>query len=132
MSRYLGKIYELLGAAITTVYQAGGAKGSGNGPAVKRHLAVLATLVGGSAITGVTIKAQWSVDGVSFFDLTSVNDVTGAAAIDQTFSTIVANTIQGQISVPDIWPWIRVQVKATGGAGAVGESIQVLANDAAA
>ena len=132
MSRYLGQVFQLVGAGITTTYQAGGADGSGNGPATKRHLAVLAKLIGGTAITGVTLKAQWSVDGISYFDLTSVNDVTGASAVDQTFNTIVANSIQGQISVPAIWPWIRVQLKATGGAGQVGESIAVLANDAAA
>ena len=135
MARNLGLIYKLSGTGITTTYQAGGNKGAGNGVAPKRHFPFLAQLLAsGSNITGVTIKAQGSVDGTSWFDLTSTNDLTGTAAVDQTFSTIDAtnHTVSGSISVNDIWYFLRVQAKATGGAGQAGESISIYALDAPA
>ncbi len=133
MSRYYGQVFQLLGAAITTSYQAGGQLGGGNGIAPRRHFSLVGVLLAvGTAITGLTAKVQASVDGANWFDLPSLNDLTAVLAVDQAFTTVINNTIPGQISIADVWPNLRVQIKAAGGAGQAGESFTVLANDAPA
>jgi hypothetical protein len=128
-----GVVFELDGTAITTSYQAPPAitRDQLTGRGQRRRFSILAHLkTSGTNITGIKAKAQASADGSSWYDIETIDDASATQAVEHDYTTIVSHVINGSFYTDGGFRYMRVQVKADGGAGQATETLQVLALDA--
>jgi hypothetical protein len=131
IARDHGVVFELDAASITTSYQAPATVTADQyaSRVQRRRFSLVGTLVGGTAITGAKLKMQASRDGVTWYDVVSVDDGTGSSAVEHTYSP-VSTSITGSLYTDGGFPFLRIAAKATGGAGTTAESFAISALDA--
>ncbi len=127
-----GVVFELDATDITTSYQtpAAIAADSYASRVQRRRYSVVASLIALTNITAVVLKLQASRDGVTWYDILSVDDGSGTSQVTQTYNTIVANVITGSFYTDGGFTYLRVAMKASGGAGQALETLKLSAQDA--
>lgn len=135
ISNDYGVVFELDDTDITTSYQTPSSTTSDTyaSRVQRRRYSILASLLSvGTNITAIVAKLQASKDGSSWYDVVSTDDADGDPFLtEHTYDTIVDDTISGSFYTDGGFNYLRVAVKAVGGAGQATETLQVSALDIA-
>jgi hypothetical protein len=126
MNFSFGTVLSLTGTGITTSYQAGTKLYCGRPTKVRFSAKAVAAV--GTSMTSFEVEVLGSDDDVSYYPVASLDATDeGFLPLDEHSYAISGApvTVEASVEVPGNIKFLKVQAKATGGAGQAGESIIV-------